>query len=522
MAFTHSRVTLQHLDVTDDFAMLSARVASRVFGTDVSCSSPEALARNTLTQSNLWGYGISGDLPIVVIRIAAIDALPLVRQVLLAQEYWRVQGLRADVVILNEHAADYLDELQAQLTALLAEGRWAAWKDKPGGVFLLRTEGMGQADRDLFSAAARVVLVGELGSLDLQMARPTPWLFEEHDVKPPAVFTGPAPATLPIEPPRLVLGNGLGGFTPDGREYVVVLDGDRETPLPWSNVIANPAFGTIVTSAGAAFTWAGNSRENRLTPFANDPICDPTAEAIYLRDNDAGAVWAATPGPTRRDRRSGRWIISHRAGSTRYQHATLGLIQDLVTSVDPTDPVKTSLLTLTNTSSEVRRLSVFGYVEWCLGPPTGMGRRFVVTQFDVASGALLARNAYNQDFRDSVAFMRGTEAPSSYTCDRTEFLGRHGSTADPGALARPQLAGRTGAGLDPCAALQIDLDIPPGETRQVAFVLGQGTTQVAHLPSCRAMRRCRMYGSRRNAPAGSGTTRSARYRCTRPTIRSTS
>jgi cyclic beta-1,2-glucan synthetase len=172
MAFTHSRVTLQHLGVTDDFAMLSARMASRVFGLDASCSSPEALARNTLAQSNSVGYGISGDLPIVVIRIGNVDALPLVRQVLFAQEYWRVQGLRADVVILNEHAADYLDELQAQLTALLAEGRWAAWKDKPGGAFLLRTDGMGQADRDLFAAAARVVLVDELGSLDLQMARP--------------------------------------------------------------------------------------------------------------------------------------------------------------------------------------------------------------------------------------------------------------------------------------------------------------------------------------------------------------
>ena len=479
MAFTHSRVTLQHLGVTDDFAILAARAASRVFGADVSCSSPDALARNTLAQPNLWGYGISGDLPVVLVRIGGVDGLPLVRQVLLAQEYWRVQDLRADVVILNEHAADYLDELQAQLTALVAESRWAAWKDKPGGVFLLRTEGMGMADRDLFAAAARVVLVDDLGSLDLQMARPTPWLFEEHDVTQPVVLKGPAPADTPIEPPRLVLGNGLGGFTPDGREYVVVLDGDRETPLPWSNVIANPDFGTIVTSSGAAFSWAGNSRENRLTPFANDPISDPTGEAIYLRDNDLGSVWAATPGPTRRDPRSGRWIIRHTAGSTRYQHATRGLVQDLVTSVDPSDPVKTSLLTLTNTSSDARRISVFGYVEWLLGPPTGMGRRFVVTEFDGTTGALLARNAYNQDFRDSVAFMHGTEAPSSYTCDRTEFLGRHGSTADPGALARPQLARRTGAGLDPCAALQIDLEIPPGETRQIAFVLGQGANAVA-------------------------------------------
>jgi cyclic beta-1,2-glucan synthetase len=200
-----------------------------------------------------------------------------------------------------------------------------------------------------------VVLVDDLGSLDVQMARPAPWLFEEHDVTPPVSFKRPTPAATPLDAPRVILGNGLGGFSPDGREYVVVLDGDRETPLPWSNVIANPEFGTIVTSSGAAFSWAGNSRENRLTPFANDPISDPTGEAIYLRDNDAQSVWAATPGPTRREERTGRWIISHTAGSTRYQHATDGLTQDLVTSVDPSDPVKTSLLTLTNTGRGVRR-----------------------------------------------------------------------------------------------------------------------------------------------------------------------
>ena len=325
MAFTHSRVTLQHLGVTDDFAILSARVASRVFGTDVSCSSPDALARNTLSQPNLWGYGISGDLPIVLVRVGGVDALTLVRQVLLAQEYWRVQGLRADVVILNEHVADYLDELQAQLG--FADRRPAAWKDKPRACSSCAATAWG-TDRDLFEAVARVMLFGDMGSLDLQMAQPTPWLFETTSRR--RRVRGQHRHAVER---RLVLANGLGGRTPDSREYVVVLDGDRETPLPWSNVIANPEFGTIVTSSGAAFSWAGNSRENRLTPFANDPISDPTGEAIYLRDNDAGSVWAATPGPTRRDPRSGRWIISHTAGSTRYQHATDGLVQELV-SVD--------------------------------------------------------------------------------------------------------------------------------------------------------------------------------------------
>ena len=478
MAFTHARVTLQHLGITDDFAMLAQRLASRVFGTDVACSSPAAIGRNVLSQPNLWSHGISGDIPIVLVRVSEGDELPLVRQVLLAQEYWRVQGLRADVVILNEHAADYLDELQATLTGLLQDARWSGWKDKTGGVYLLRGEGMGQADRDLLSAVARVELLGGLGLLDPQMDRPAPWLYEQHVVSPPPRLPRVDSAQTPIQAPTLVLENGLGGFTPDGRDYVVVLDGDRETSLPWSNVIANPEFGTILTAAGATFTWAGNSRENRLTPFANDPIADPTGEAIFLRDNDSGAVWSATPGPIPRDSRSGRWIVRHTAGATHYEHATAHVHQHLTVSVDPSDPVKASLLTLTNTSDAPRHISVYSYVEWVLGPPTGLGRRFTVTGIDAVTGALFARNVYNQDFRDHVAFVKATEAATAFTCDRTEFIGRNGSLARPAALARPALSGRTGAGLDPCAALQIDLTLQPGETRRFGFVLGQAANAV--------------------------------------------
>ena len=341
MAFTHARVTLQHLGLTDDHAMLYSRVASRVFGTDASCISAEDLARNTRTQSNLWSYGISGDVPIVLVRLSEANAVSLVRQVLLAQEYWRVKDLRADVVILNEHPTDYLDDLQRQLTTLLQEPRWAGWRDTRGGIFLLRSEGMPEVDQYLLAAVARVVLRGELGALAPQLDRSAPWLYEAHGASsPPRERRLPNPAAAPVSVPALLMDNGIGGFTVDGREYVVVLEGDRETPLPWSNVLANPGFGTMVSSSGAAFTWSDNSRQNCLTPFANDPVTDATGEAIYLRDEGSGAVWGATPGPLRRTSLASRWVIRHAAGVTRYQHATDGLDQELAVFVDTDDPVK--------------------------------------------------------------------------------------------------------------------------------------------------------------------------------------
>ena len=474
MAFTHVHITLQHLGLNDEQAMLFDRLASRVFGSDSTLISPADLAANALGQPNLWGFGISGDLPIVLLRVSAAESLPLVRQLLSAQEYWRVKELRADLVILNEHPADYLDEVQQLLTQMLQELRWAGWLGKPGGMTLLRADGMADVDRRLLAAVARVVLPGDLGDLVPQLERPAPWQFDEDDVPPSAELRTPESSGASVSEPVLVMKNGLGGFTPDGREYVVVLDGERETPLPWSNVLANPTLGTIVSSSGSQFTWAGNSRENRLTPFANDPLTDPTSEAFYVREDESGAVWGATPSPLPRRPDGGKWVIRHTAGVTRYQHGVAGLLQELTVFVAPEDPVKLAMLTLTNDSNRRRRLSVFGYVEWCLGAPRIGERRFVVTEYDRTTGALIASNRYNMEYSDAVAFLQATEPAASFTGDRAEFVGRNRTLAAPAALFRERLASRTGAGLDPCGALHVVLEIEPGESRRVVFTLGEG------------------------------------------------
>jgi cellobiose phosphorylase len=472
LAWTHSQVLLRQLNATHLDARLYERMAASIlYANTLMRAEASVLQANRRGQSGLWGQGISGDLPIVLLRIGDIAHIELVRQLVQAHAYWRMKGLAVDLVIWNEDQVGYRQELQDLILGLIASGTEANLVDRPGGIFVRPAQQLSAEDRLLVQSVARIVLYDHRGTLAEQIERrrvepQLPALAVTRQVVPEAAAIGDDTQAL-LD--TLQLGNRYGGFSPDFSEYVIVLRPGRHTPAPWANVLANPAFGCVVSEAGSAYTWAENSHEFRLTPWHNDPVSDSCGEAIYLRDEDSGRYWSPTPLP---HRGKGAYVTRHGFGYSVFEHIEDGIHTELWMYVALHAPVKFWVLRVHNRSGRARRLSATGYVEWVLGDMRNKYAMHIVSESDPASGALLARNAYNSEFPGRAAFFDTDAAVRSVTCDRMEFLGRNGHPRAPAALGRAGLSGRIGAGLDPCAAIQVPFELGKDETREVIFRLG--------------------------------------------------
>ena len=472
VACTHSGVTLRQINASEHDAQLYRRLAGSVIYANAALrADPAVLRRNRRGQSGLWGYAISGDLPIVLLKISDSAHIDLARQLIRCHAYWRLKGLVVDLVIWNEDHAGYRQHLQDQIVGLIATGSEAYVIDRPGGIFVRRGEQISAEDRLLLQAVARAVISDDRGSLLEQIglrnlpANRVPKLVPSrtHRGEPAAAADGPRQG--------LVLGNDLGGFSADGSEYVITTTKDRLTPVPWVNVLANPDLGTVVSESGPCYTWTENAHEFRLTPWRDDAVGTGSGEAFYLRDEESGHYWSPTPLPSRG---AMPYVTRHGFGYSVFEHTTGGIRSELWVYVDLEDSVKFSVLKLRNGSGRTRRLSATGYVEWVLGDLRPKAAMHVVTEMDSSSGALFARNDYNTEFSGRTAFFDVDDRSRSVTGDRNEFLGRNGTLANPDAMSRARLSGRLGAALDPCGAIQVPFELADGEEREIIFRLGVG------------------------------------------------
>ncbi len=474
LSWTQAQVQLHHLGIDSDEAHLFQRLANRIIYSDPSLRPPASLLiSNQRGAPGLWPHGISGDLPIVVVRIDEPEDIDIVRQLLRAHEYWRMKLLAVDLVIINEQGITYAENLSGSLEGLVRASRSTLGHEtRPGhgGVYILRGDQLPDADRVLVLAAARAVLLSRRGNLAEQVIR----LERPEKIVPrPAPRESAKTPTAPAGPrPQLEYFNGLGGFDKSGNEYVTVLGPEQATPAPWLNVIANASFGFQVSESGSGYTWSGNSRENQLTPWSNDPVSDPVSEVIYIRDDETGALWGPTALPIRCEEST--YVARHGAGFSRFEHLHDGIQLNLVQFVPLDDHVKVSVLRIENRSGRARKLSVTAFAEWALGTARGANAPWIVTELEPETQALLARNPFNTEFAGRVAFLDLGGRQTTWTTDRTEFLGRNGAPDRPAGLDRGvRLRGVVGAGLDPCAALQTSFELANGASTDVVVLLGE-------------------------------------------------
>ncbi|HEY0673359.1 MAG TPA: glucoamylase family protein, partial [Longimicrobiales bacterium] len=510
LAWTSTQVELRELNLSSADAAVFQELAGHLLyeGSQLGPSQGEREAADG-TQPLLWSIGVSGDRPILLARIDDRAGLPTLRQIFSAHHYWRRRGLHIDLVVLNEQPSTYQRELDDSIVATLASSIDAGLVDRPGGVFLRRRDVMADDAARLLNGAARVQIRCAGQSLGAIAEAATPDIgrqFERtdgvapargaerqemrtsyarrrargreqvaagdvvehrrsHDTSQPSADTG---AVLRFD-------NGFGGLD-ENNDYHIRMRGDFVPPAPWSNVIANPHGGFLVTERGGGYMWAGNSYFYRLTPWHNDPVSDPAGEALFLQDDETGALWSPTPAPAGS---AGSYSVRHGAGSSSFEHTHEDIRSTLTLAMATDAAVRISTLRLSNLGTTTRTLRLTAYAEWTLGVLREHTHPFVRTTHQAAQSAIYASNTFDPQFNSWMAFLALSEPLTGYTADRREFIGRNGTLADPSGLRNDTLTGATGVGLDPCAVLQCRITLAPGESRELVVLLGAAHDETA-------------------------------------------
>jgi cellobiose phosphorylase len=482
LASIYGQVELEHIGISGEQSHYFQKLAGYLlFNCEEFQASEDVIKRNRRSQSGLWVHGISGDVPILVYQIDDTKYIREVGLLLKAHALWRLKGLRVDLVFINDHPPSYVDELQEAIHQQIQLSTERQRYREKGGIFVLRADELSPDDRTLIETVAQLVLKGKLPN-----ARAMGTSLSDPD------HTDKETTYRPVELTEnenndstghsdLLFFNGYGGFTHNGKEYIIRVSSDKDSdklnhpPAPWMNVITNSEFGFITTENGSDHTWSQNSRENKLTPWSNDTVTDPTGEALYIRDEENGLFWSPTPGPIPG---ANNYEIRHGFGYTICSSRVLNIDQRVTKWVAKDDPIKVIKLSLSNADLMPKKITLFRYLDWVLGVFREKTTRHVITDFDKGLQTIFARNYYNNEFAGRVAFAGlftdDNVLKESYTGDRAEFIGRNHEMNNPRTLYRKEpLDERFGAGFESCAASEQTINLESGESRDFYYFLGE-------------------------------------------------
>ncbi|PYZ92292.1 glycosyl transferase family 36 [Salipaludibacillus keqinensis] len=477
LAWNRSEIELRHLHITNKQAQQFQTFAGQVlYCPPLKQDRIQHIIKNNQGQSKLWSYGISGDLPIVLVRVDRLDNMKFVVDMLIAHEYLRRHGMLYDLVIFNESEEGYHQQLQEALQQTVEHGI-DRFGQGTSSVHVIEASQIDNDDKTLFQSVARLVLLAWGPSLRSQLnihkdaMRPElPKKLIGTQAIPPSRET--SKTMMKDKTADLLFYNGWGGFSPDGKKYQMLMKNDDHLPAPWINVLANPHFGCFISELGTGYTWWRNSRECKVTPWSNDPVLDPPGEKLFVRDEDSGEVWSGTRSEANEKE---AYFITHGRGFTEFEHERHDIEHKMTVYVPLEDPIKVMKVTLKNHSFEPRRMSLTYYAEWVLGVQRQSNAPYIVTKWSAQENVLTARNHYQQTFQEANAFLgifSEEELALSWTSDREEFIGRNGDLVHPAAMNRQQLSGRAGSMYETCGAIQGKLTLQPNSQQTVYILLG--------------------------------------------------
>jgi cyclic beta-1,2-glucan synthetase len=467
--FDYFQEVCRNINASSEFEEAFRRLSSLVI---YPSSSLRPIVKNPfqggLDSRWLWRYSISEEIPIILVVITEPTDVEILDQLIKAQSYARYFGIVYNVVILNSSTDRYKTFNQRSILEIIAKCKEVSRINRYNGIYILEKNGLTSREQTVLLYKSRVVIPAAAVSLTDVMSD----VFEEIQSKRhlPKIavdrFAGNADR---LELPELRFFNGFGGFSENGKEYIMIHERDKRPPLPWINVISNPHFGTVISDSGQSYSWFENSRLFRLTPWNNDVIQDLNGEFFYLRDENNSLVWSPfSMGLFKNE----KCLSIHGFGYSRFQRISYGIFSQVEVYVDIDEPIKFVKFTITNHSGQYRNISITGYVEWILGESRETCVDYVSTEFDQEYQSIFAFNDFNKEFENRCAFFACNNLITTYTADRTEFIGRDGNVANPAGMHEDRFTGFVGAGVDPCGVIRTQIDLDEKDTKEILFVFG--------------------------------------------------
>lgn len=470
LALIQSQIEMKYFGIKSPQANLYQIMASKILFLNNTFRDRDNYIKNIKEgQSSLWGYGISGDFPIVLVIVKNEKDIDKVKQLLKAHEYWSAKGLNVDLVILNSQESSYMQNTMDLLKDLVYSSYARVKMNKQGGIFLQSIYTMSSEVIKLLKACARLVIDCNKGELITQITNNNEIQDEIDDLQVKDINYHTEDCDFNVE--KLKYYNDIGGFDTENDEYVIVLNDMKDTPAPWINIISNKDFGFHVSEGGSSYTWCSNSRENKITPWSNDWITDMPGEALYLRDEVNGKVWSISTKPVRDD---GKYIIRHGFGYSNFKHNAHGIVGEMTVFVPKKEKVKICLIKLKNDTSVERKLSLTYYAHLNMGVVPQFTSQYISTYLNEKNKYIYAKNPYDESFGEFISYLKiiGGEN-ESFTGNRKEFIGRGGNVKFPKALKKVKLSNMTGAGMDPCLAENSIFKLNPYEEVELVVMLGE-------------------------------------------------